>query len=298
MYKKSFLVCCSILCLYSLLSAQYPTQPPKVLVVTAHPDDETGMAAAIYKITHEWNGTVDQCVITNGEGGYKYSLLGEPVYGLKLTDESVGREHLPRIRKQELINAGRIIGVRDHYFLDQKDAYYTLDEHEPLDTSWNVSWIQTRLQELMLQHRYDFVFCLLPDSSTHGAHKAATLLALRSAMQLPEATRPVVLGVSVSSKNDSLPDHFQQLKNYPETRMDPDTASFRVDRTASFGYRGKLSYKIIVNWEIAEHKSQGTMQTYMNMGDYEDFWYFAINGTQGLAKCQRLFDDLKQVKQP
>ena len=44
---------------------------PKVLVITAHPDDETAMAATIYKITHELNGLVDQCVITNGEGGYK-----------------------------------------------------------------------------------------------------------------------------------------------------------------------------------------------------------------------------------
>ena len=50
---------------------------PKILVVTAHPDDETGMAAVIYKVTHEMNGTVDQCVITNGEGGYKYSTLAE-----------------------------------------------------------------------------------------------------------------------------------------------------------------------------------------------------------------------------
>src|SRR5689334_16749139 len=102
------------------ISAQTKTGP-KVLVVTAHPDDETAMAATIYKITHELNGLVDQCVITNGEGGYKYSTLAEAYYGLELTDEKVGRENLPRIRKQELINAGKIISTNNIFFLDQKD---------------------------------------------------------------------------------------------------------------------------------------------------------------------------------
>ena len=268
----------------------------RILVVTAHPDDETGMAATIYKITHEWNGTVDQCVITNGEGGYKYSLLGESIYGLKLTDEKVGRENLPRIRKQELMNAGKIIGVNNLYFLDQKDAYYTLDEHEPLDTSWDVSWVQSRLKELMTKNHYDFIFCLLPDSTTHGGHKAASLLALRTVLSLPTEQRPIILGVSGSAKSDTARQHFTQLKNYSETKMLTDTAMFHVDKTASFGYKNKLNYKIVVNWEIAEHKSQGTMQLFMNAGDYEDYWYFALNGKDGLTKCNTMFDALKEVK--
>ena len=35
------------------------------------------------------------------------------------------------------------------------------------------------------------------------------------------------------------------------------------DKSIKFGYKNALSYKIIVNWEIAEHKSQGTMQLAM-----------------------------------
>jgi hypothetical protein len=78
--------------------------------------------------------------------------------------------------------------------------------------------------------------------------------------------------------------------------MESDTSMFHVDKTASFGYNNKLNYKIVVNWEIAEHKSQGTMQNFVNAGDYEDFWYFALNGKENLEKCQSLFDALKQVK--
>lgn len=270
-------------------------QGPKVLVVTAHPDDETGMAAVIYKITHDLKGTVDQCVITNGEAGYKYSTLGNDYYGLDLTDPEVGRANLPRIRKQELINAGKIIGMNNIFFLDQKDAHYGLDEREPLDTSWNVSWINTRLKDILTKTKYDYVFCLIPVPETHGGHKAATLLALRAVKELPQAQRPIILGVSGSAKTDTTVTKFSQLKSYTETKMDGDTAQFRFDMSAGFGYKNSLNYKIVVNWEIAEHKSQGTMQLYMNHGDYENFWFFAMNDVAAKAKCKELFEQLKKI---
>lgn len=267
----------------------------KVLVVTAHPDDETAMAATIYKITHELHGMVDQFMITNGEGGYKYSTLAESIYGAELTEEKIGRERLPLIRKQELINAGKIIGMHNIFFLDQKDAHYTLDEHEPLDTSWNIPWVTTRLKEVLSQNHYDFVFCLLPDSSTHGGHKAATLLALRIVQSLPESVRPAIFGVGVSNKTDSIRTYFSQLNNYAETKTASQLPLFTTDRTASFGYNNQLSYKIIVNWEIAEHKSQGTMQLAMNRGDYEIFWSFAMNTKESVNKARHMFESLKNV---
>ncbi len=267
---------------------------PKVLVVTAHPDDETGMAAVIYKVTHELNGTVDQCVITNGEGGYKYSTLAEAYYNLELTNEKVGRENLPRIRKQELVNAGKIIGMNNIYFMDQKDAHYGLDEREPLDTTWNVNWVTTRLKEIMSNTKYDYVFCLLPVPETHAHHKAATMLALRTVQQLPVSQRPIVLGVTGSSLKDTITVQFEQLKNYTETKVEKG-AVYSFDKSAPFGYKNKLSYKIVVNWEIAEHKSQGTMQLAMNYGDLENYWYFAINPTEGKEKCKAFFEQLKKI---
>jgi LmbE family N-acetylglucosaminyl deacetylase len=284
-----------ILLIASIFVINTQAQTPRVLVITAHPDDETGMAAVIYKITHDLKGTVDQCVITNGEAGYKYSTLGNDYYGLELTDPEVGRANLPRIRKQELINAGKIIGMNNIFFLDQQDAHYGLDEREPLDTSWNVTWIDTRLRDIMTKTKYDYVFCLIPVPETHGGHKAATLLALRAVKELPLSQRPIILGVSASAKGDTATTKFSQLKTYTETRMEGDSALYRFDMSAPFGYKGALNYKIIVNWEIAEHKSQGTMQLYMNHGDYENFWYFAINGPAGQAKCKTLFEQLKKI---
>lgn len=276
------------------IKAQTPTGP-RVLVVVAHPDDETACAATIYKITHDLNGMVDQCVITNGEGGYKYSTLAEAYYGLELTDEAVGRANLPRIRKQELMNAGKIIGTHNIFFLDQKDAHYGLDEHEPLDTSWNVPWINTRLNEILTENHYDYVFCLLPTPQTHGGHKAATLLALRAVQALPQNLRPLVLGLTNASMTDTAGVLFKQLKDYTETKVIGETPMFTFNKSRPFGYKNMLTYRIIVDWEIAEHKSQGTMQLAAGKGDYENFWYFALNGYDGIAKCKELFERLKVI---
>ena len=71
-------------------------------------------------------------------------------------------------------------------------------------------------------------------------------------------------------------------------RADSATANF----APSFGFKKQLNYKIIVNWEIAEHKSQGSMQTYMNRGDFENFWYFDINGNSGREKVKKFFEKL------
>lgn len=267
---------------------------PSVLVVMAHPDDETTFAATLYKITKEQHGTVDLFTITNGEGGYKYSTLAENYYGVSLTDETVGRKNLPTIRKKELQNAGRILGVNRYYFLDQKDAHYTTNEHEPIDTSWNVQLVKQRLKKVLSDKSYDFVFCLLPENGAHGQHKAATLLALQTVVELPQANRPIILGSVVRNKITQ-PILFTKYREYPETRTIQDAPDFTIDRTSSFSYNSRLNYKVVVNWEIAEHKSQGVMQMAMNDGDLEEFWFFALNGADKLEKCQQFFNKLKEV---
>ena len=277
-------------------SAQQETPGPKVLIVIAHPDDESGFACTIYKITHDLRGQADICLVTNGEGGYKYSTLAEDYYGIELTDEKTGRKNLPTIRKRELMNAGKILGITNFFMLDQMDNKYTLNEKDPLDTTWDVEFVKRRLNQIMTKTHYDYVFTLLPSPGTHGGHKAATILALETIKNLNPADRPIVLSGTIASKGDtSSRFHFSELPGYPVTRMKRDSAVFTFDRTTSFGFNHRLNYKIIAYWELAEHKSQGATQMYMNQGDYEKFWYFALNDDAGIAKTQALFDRLKII---
>src|SRR4051794_39086965 len=98
----------------------------KILLAVAHPDDEYSFAATIFRFARELGGTVDQVVITNGESGFRYSQLSEWVYGERLTAEEVGRARLPEIRRRETLAAGRILGIRQHYFLDEQDTGFSL----------------------------------------------------------------------------------------------------------------------------------------------------------------------------
>ena len=75
--------------------------------------------------------------------------------------------------------------------------------------------------------------------------------------------------------------------------MSPPSFLLRDDRTRKFGYNDRLDYRILVNWVIAEHKSQGTMQLLMNRGEVECFWYFDANGDAGKEWVVELFDRLR-----
>lgn len=288
--KKISLILCLLIA--SNLFAQQKDST-RVLIVTAHPDDESGFAASVYKITHELNGAVDLAVVTNGEAGYKYSTLAESYYHLKLTDEAVGRKHLPTIRKKELIAAGDILGIGKYFFLDQQDNHYTLDVDTVFREVWDTVVVKRRLKTIISNGNYDFIFCLLPTADTHGHHKGATILALQSVSEMKMDNKPLILGVSGSSANDTTVTKFKSLEKFPLTLVSSEKFSYTFDKTQKFGFKNALNYKIVVNWEIAEHKSQGSMQTYMGRGDYENFWYFDMNGESGKKKTEMLFEELK-----
>ena len=84
-------------------------QGPKILVITAHPDDETTFSVTLFKITKELKGTVDMAVMTDGGGGFADAQLGAMYLNLPITDSIVARTYLPMIRKQEILNAGKFL---------------------------------------------------------------------------------------------------------------------------------------------------------------------------------------------
>lgn len=272
--------------------AQKLDYKPKVLVVTAHPDDDALFAATIYKITHVMGGTVDLALLTNGEGGYKYSTLSEDIYGLNLDKEEVGRAYLPGIRKKELIAGGRIMGLRQYYFFEQVDDQYTQDVSKPL-SKWDTTYVMNKFKSIFREENYDYMFVLLPIPTTHGHHQASAILALRSVQRLPEDKRPVVLGGFSRAPGDSNSFNYSALPDYPVTKPDTAVDPFEVDRRQKFGHKDRLNFDIIRSWVIAEHKSQGTMQLYMNSGRIEQFRYMAMNPDDKLEKTRTFFEAVK-----
>jgi len=264
---------------------------PKVLMVVAHPDDEYFFAATVYRIAKELRGTVDQVVITNGEAGYRYSSLAEHYYNTSLTDESLGRARLPEIRRREALAAGKVLGIRHHHFLNQRDANYTLDPAEAFRV-WNTEAAARWIAGLMSRERYDFVFGILPTADTHGHHQAATLIALDAASRVETGARPVVIGGDPAVSSWPVRP-YAALAGYDRTAPWPGAPVFRFSRATRFGFNRSLSYQIVVNWMIAEHKSQGLFQTECNRLDEERFWLFAGNPAGALEKAQGLFEAVR-----
>ncbi len=264
---------------------------PRVLAVVAHPDDEISFAGTMYKTASFLDGVCDVAVLTNGEGGFKYATLAESIYGHELTEETTGRAKLPAIRKRELQAGCRLLGVRNLYFFDQIDHRYTTDLVEVLGPDakiWDLARIRLGLHTLMRTNEYDFVLTLAPTTTTHAHHQAATLLALEAASSLPEGERPIVL--CRQPRSDEAVPAKATVAGFPPTRA--HAAGLVFDRTQKFGHRQRLDYKIVVNWAIAEHKSQGTMQLLMGVGDDEAYLLFERNPADAVARAGRLFEQL------
>jgi len=267
---------------------------PEILCVVAHPDDETAFAATLYQTRMLLDGACDIVVITNGEGGFKYSTLAEPLYGVELTEERIGRAELPAIRRREFLSGCAILGVRDAFFLDQSDHRYTTDPLEVLDPAahvWDLDRVRGELRAILAAREYDFLITLAPTAQTHGHHKAATVLALEALAELPAQRRPVALCARTSKAGEVLP-ALTPLDGFPLTRVDAAASGLRFDRSRTFGYRDRLDYRIVVHWVIAEHKSQGTMQLAVGEADVEEFALFAIGPVGAAGKARAFFDSL------
>ena len=271
--------------------------PPNVLLVVAHPDDDAMFAGSVYKITHTLNGNVDLALVTDGSGGFRYAQLAEPIYGLDLTDETIARQHLPAIRKRELMAGGQIVGLRNYFFLDQLDDAYTENVDSVFTEVWDTAAVRSRLRQIMTRVRYDYVYVHLPIPNFHAHHRAASILALEAAQSLPGSQRPVVLGCFVGSRSDpgefDLRD-FRQHPGFPITAVRQGTPPFVFDRTQALSPDGRLDYRIVVNWLIAEHRTQGTMQLLVNRGDIERFWFFEMNDPAAFAKTEDFFQLLAE----
>jgi LmbE family N-acetylglucosaminyl deacetylase len=270
-----------------------------VLAVIAHPDDETTFAATLYAITHLADGACDVLLVTNGEGGFKYASPAEPLYGLELTREEVGRAHLPAIRRDEMLAGCRLMGVREVRFLGERDHRYTTDEREVLAPDagvWDLARVRAALAAQLDGGDYDLVLTLLPTEGTHGHHKAATILALQAVAALPAAERPAVLGATVLEEGESFDWPAQGLAGWPVTRARADAPELAFDRLATFGYQERLDWRVIVNWVIAEHKSQGTMQLAMGRGAREAFVLFDVSPPGADAHCAALLARFAEVE--
>lgn len=280
-----------------------------VLVVIAHPDDETLFAGFIHALKHKLHAVIDLICITNGEGGFRHAGPSAYLYdNLDLSKEEIGRQHLPRIRKLELLGSARIIGIRKIFFLDLLDLKKEHDVDVVFNTQWDKEWIIGYLIRTIRtangRQGYDFMLIMLPDERSHAHHTASGLAALETIRRLKfNAVDDVKIPIVIAGSefiNEASPVYpwgpSATVSSKPENGFQFDR-SWRVDESSNV-----VDYHTIVIWACSEHKSQGGVITETlttNRRDFEQYYYLTINdqedGSIYFERTQRLFSRLNQI---
>ncbi len=232
----------------------------RVLLVIAHPDDEYYCAATLYRIARELNGTVDQIVVTDGGGGHRFAALAGHVYGLDLTEGGKDHARLPEIRREESLRASKLLGIRQTDFLGQPDPGYTQAVGDAY-RAWRVHQVKQHIEQRIGNHYYDAVIVLAPNPGEHGHHKAVAQITREVVEKMPAPLRPLLFAVEPghSSRSTSTAPVFQFLRSNPVSGAE------------------SLTYGVVVNWLIAEYKSQGLFQLESGRHDCERFWLLDAN---------------------
>ena len=232
-------------------------------------------------------------VMTDGGGGFADSQLGAMYYGLNLTDSITARNHLPLIRKQEILDAAKIMGIRNIYFMEQPDDWYTTDP-TPYITgkNWNIPYVESRMDNLLKDQNYDFVITMLPHAGQHGHHKTAVMMGLRAVNRFKGAKKPIIIAGSPMTL-PAKPIEFTELAGFPVTKIKAGAPTFTLNRAFRFKENDKVSYKIVADWVISAYKSQGAIQeNAIHKTDLETYRYFDINDAAGISQVEKLFKDL------
>ncbi|MDZ7773587.1 MAG: hypothetical protein U5K31_12740 [Balneolaceae bacterium] len=199
----------------------------------------------------------------------------------------MGRAWLPNIRKQELMAGGEIVGMRKYFFFEQLDRRYSLDPAVPME-EWDADYIVSTLRETIRQEGYDFVFTMMPCPGTHATTRPRPSWRFAPLRGWRRRSVPWCLPPAWPARTRNL--LLRGAGGLSADAAGPLGTPFVFDRTQTFGHETQLDYKIIANWVIAEHKSQGTMQQLMNRGNLERYWYYELNAPEGEPKVRRFFE--------
>ncbi|RKL68441.1 bacillithiol biosynthesis deacetylase BshB2 [Salipaludibacillus neizhouensis] len=173
-----------------------------VLVIFPHPDDEAfGVAGTI--ISHTKAGTpVTYVCLTLGEMGRN---MGRPLIA--------NRETLPEIRKKELDEACRLLGVTDLRRLGMRDKTVEFADQIALEN---------RLFDIIKDVDPSLVITFYPGYAVHPDHDATGAAVIQAIRRLSKEERPTVHAIAFSEGSEEVigaPDVRLDISAYLEQKM-------------------------------------------------------------------------------
>jgi LmbE family N-acetylglucosaminyl deacetylase len=294
-----------------------PLNNTRILLVDAHPDDEVLFSSTLFKLIRKLGASADMITITNGEGGIQYVELGEYYYGF-----SIDQYNLPIIRKRELLESAKVIGISTVHTLDEQDKGYSTDIHIFDDGKyWDLELIRSNIIHVLEKNEqvYDYVFLMIPHNGQHAHHKMSCILALQSLERLYKYSesvsrkRPIIIAGTEPVWEDyvQMSDGYENItRAVLKTDLDrwgiqldspvvkitsKGAVTFVFDRKTS--WMGKLNYKTPFGWALASHKTQGAVledEYYFETENYWTMYQYVQDPRVTLPKLQQLFDLLKK----
>ncbi|WP_214742627.1 MULTISPECIES: bacillithiol biosynthesis deacetylase BshB2 [unclassified Exiguobacterium] len=152
-----------------------------LLVIFPHPDDEAFSSAGTI-IQHRQQGLpVTYVCLTLGEMGRN---MGSPIF--------TTREELPKIRKRELEDACRMMGIEDLRMWGLRDKTVEFEDEAEL---------ADRFRALIDEVKPETVISFYPGYAVHPDHEATARAVVRALQEMGEA-RPEFLGVAFDRRTE------------------------------------------------------------------------------------------------
>ncbi|MBU9710861.1 bacillithiol biosynthesis deacetylase BshB2 [Evansella tamaricis] len=173
-----------------------------ILVVFPHPDDEAfGVAGTILSYTSAGTPVTYIC-LTLGEMGRN---MGRPLFA--------DRETLPEIRKKELLEACKLLGIKDLRPFGMRDKMIEFTDQQLL--------IQ-RLYNTIIEIKPSLIITFYPGYAVHPDHDATGAAVIQAVKRLPVEEQPVVHAVAFSEGCEAVigePDIIIDIKEFADKKL-------------------------------------------------------------------------------
>ncbi|MCF6139015.1 bacillithiol biosynthesis deacetylase BshB2 [Pseudalkalibacillus berkeleyi] len=217
----------------------------QVLVIFPHPDDEAfGVSGSIAKYIDEGTPVTYMC-LTLGEMGRN---MGNPPFAT--------RETLPEIRKQELQEASKVLGIQDLRMMGLRDKTIEFEDPEML-----ADLFTDAINEL----DPSLIITFYPGYSVHPDHDACGAAVIKAVQNMPKAKRPKVECVAFSHNCEEelgRPDVIRDVSDFMDQKL--NTLEAHKSQTAGL-------------MEGMKKRLQANEEELMNWIKFERFWTYPFN---------------------
>ncbi|NLY80633.1 MAG: bacillithiol biosynthesis deacetylase BshB2 [Lysinibacillus sp.] len=154
-------------------------QQRHILVVFPHPDDEAFSSAGLIRLYRNMGVPVTYACLTLGEMGRN---LGNPPFAT--------RESLPEIRRKELEEACKAMGIEDLRMMGFRDKTIEFEDNEKM-----VQLVRNLIDEC----NPSLIITFLPGYAVHPDHDATGRAVVEAVRRMDRNARPTVYGVGFAN---------------------------------------------------------------------------------------------------